>query len=133
MASIGMSEHGLFDLGFSLIPGSPVPFIYGSLKLYSQLRVMTQSEDPNDDLVEVWKENEQAIALGLVNLLKHSRHFSDDSHQPLKIVNDVLARQIAKVPIHHLESSEELYSLLYVESQPVQQARQHWTYWRRSP
>jgi hypothetical protein len=38
------------------------------------------------------------------------------------MVNDVLARQIAKVPLKRLESAEDLFPLLYVESQPVQQA-----------
>lgn len=82
---------------------------------------MKQAEEPNDDLVDAWKETEQAIADGLINLLKHSQHFPDEFHQPLKIVNDVLARQIAKVSLKNLESTEELYPLLYVESQPVQQ------------
>ncbi|KAL5374934.1 hypothetical protein PMIN06_008724 [Paraphaeosphaeria minitans] len=100
---------------------SPIPFVHASLKLYAQLRTLTQTEDPNDDLVDVWKESEQAIASGLVNLLKHSQHFPDEFHQPLKMVNDVLARQIAKVPLQHLESTEDLFPLLYVESQPVQQ------------
>ncbi|KAJ4303712.1 hypothetical protein N0V90_002613 [Kalmusia sp. IMI 367209] len=100
---------------------SPIPFVHASLKLYAQLRILTQSEDPNDDLVDAWKETEQTIANGLVNLLKHSQHFPDEFHQPLKMVNDVLARQIAKVPLKHLEDTEDLYPLLYVESQPVQQ------------
>lgn len=78
-------------------------------------------EDPNDDLLDVWKETEQDIANGLINLLKGSQHFADEFHQPLKIVNDVLARQISKVSLEHLDSSEELFPLLYVESQPVQQ------------
>jgi E3 ubiquitin-protein ligase listerin len=72
--------------------------------------------------LDVFKETEQDVAIGLINLLKHSQHFPDEFHQPLNIVNDVLARQIAKVPLQHLESSEELFPLLYVESQPVQQA-----------
>jgi hypothetical protein len=100
---------------------SPIPFTHASLKLYAQLRALTQTEDPNDDLVEVWKDTEQPIATGLVNLLKHSQHFPDEFHQPLKMLNEVLARQIAKIPLKHLESAEELYPLLYVESQPVQQ------------
>lgn len=82
---------------------------------------MTQDDDPNDDLVEAWRETEQAVADGLVNLLKHSQHISDESHQPLKMVNEVLARQIAKISLKHLESAEELFPLLYVGSQPVQQ------------
>jgi hypothetical protein len=100
---------------------SPIPFVHASLKLYAQLRSLTQAEEPNDDLVEAWKETEQAVANGLINLLKHSQHFPDEFHQPLKMVNDVLARQIAKVSLKHLESTEELFPLLYVESQPVQQ------------
>jgi hypothetical protein len=100
---------------------SPIPFVHASLKLYAQLRTLTQVEEPNDDLVDAWKEKEQSVANGLINLLKHSQHFPDEFHQPLKMVNDVLARQIAKVSLKHLESTEELFPLLYVESQPVQQ------------
>lgn len=100
---------------------SPIPFTYASLKLYEQLRRLTESEEPNDDLLEAWKEIEQPVAAGLINLLKHSQHFPDEFHQPLKMVNEVLARQISKVPLKHLDSAEELYPLLYVESQPVQQ------------
>lgn len=95
--------------------------MHASLKLYALLRTLTQAEEPNDDLLDVWKETEQDIANGLINLLKHSQHFPDEFHQPLKIVNDVLARQISKVALEHLESSEELFPLMYVESQPVQQ------------
>jgi hypothetical protein len=100
---------------------SPIPLIHASLKLYAQLRILTQSEEPNDDLLDAWKETEQPVADSLINVLKHSQHFPDEFHQPLKMVNDVLARQIAKVSLKHLESTEELYPLLYVESQPVQQ------------
>ncbi|KAJ4399573.1 hypothetical protein N0V91_009317, partial [Didymella pomorum] len=100
---------------------SPIPFTHASLKLYEQLRRLTEGADPNDDLLEAWRETEQSVAAGLINLLKHSQHFPDEFHQPLKMVNEVLARQIAKVPLKHLDSAEELYPLLYVESQPVQQ------------
>lgn len=100
---------------------SPVPHIHASLKLYAQLRSLLQDEEHNDDLVDAWKETEQDVAHGLINLLKHSQHFPDDFHQPLKMVNDVLARQIARVPLKHIDATEELYPLLYVESQPVQQ------------
>ncbi|KAF2195646.1 hypothetical protein K469DRAFT_616389 [Zopfia rhizophila CBS 207.26] len=100
---------------------SPIPFVHASLKLYAQLRTLTQDDDPNDDLLDAWKESEEDVAKGLINLLKHSQHFPDEFHQPLKIVNDVLGRQISKIPPKHLEFNEELFALLYVESQPVQQ------------
>ncbi|OCK82799.1 RING zinc finger protein-like protein [Lepidopterella palustris CBS 459.81] len=100
---------------------SPIPYIHASLKLYAVLRTLTQGEDPNDDLCDAWKAAEEEVAKGLINLLKHSQHFPDEFHQPLKIVNELLARQVSKVPLQHLEESEELFPLLYVESEPVQQ------------
>ncbi|KAJ4375787.1 hypothetical protein N0V83_001064 [Neocucurbitaria cava] len=105
-------EHGM---------DSSIPFVHASLKLYAILRSMALAEDSNDDLRDAWKETEQSVANGLINLLKHSQHFPDEFHQPLRMVNEVLARQIAEVSLKHLESTDELYPLLYVESQPVQQ------------
>lgn len=100
---------------------SPIPLVHASLKLYAQLRTLVNVEEPNDDLLDAWKEAEQPVADGLINILKHSQHFPDEFHQPLKMVNDVLARQISKVSLKNLESTEELFPLLYVQSQPVQQ------------
>lgn len=100
---------------------SPIPYVHASLKLYAQMRKLTTIDEPNDDLIEAWNDAEQPVANGLINLLKHAQHFPDEFHQPLKMVNDVLARQIAHVSLEHLEATEELYPLLYVESQPVQQ------------
>ncbi|KAF2640158.1 RING zinc finger protein-like protein [Massarina eburnea CBS 473.64] len=100
---------------------SPVPFVHASLKLFAQLRTLTVIEDPNDDLLDVWKESEHVVAAGLLNILKHSQHFPDESHVPLKMTNHVLARQIATVPLENLAATEELFPLLYVESQYVQQ------------
>lgn len=100
---------------------SPIPYAHASLKLYGSLRSLTTSEDPNDDLLDAWKDHELEVARGLLNLLSRSQHFPDDFHQPLKIVNELLARHISKLPLKVLESTEELYPLLYVESQHVQQ------------
>lgn len=99
---------------------SPIPFTHTSLKLFAQLRTLTQTKDPNDDLLEAWNDTEQSVVKGLVTLLKHSQHIPDEFHQPLKMLNDLLARQIAKSSLEHLDSPEEFYALLYVESQPVQ-------------
>ncbi|KAF1995011.1 hypothetical protein P154DRAFT_446367 [Amniculicola lignicola CBS 123094] len=101
---------------------SPVPYVHASLKLFQTLFSMTLGgeEDSNDDLVEAIEGSEKDRANGLINLLKHSQHFPDEFHQPLKIVNEILGRQIQKVSHKHLEETEELYPLLYVESQAVQ-------------
>ncbi|KAF2807951.1 uncharacterized protein BDZ99DRAFT_420629 [Mytilinidion resinicola] len=99
-----------------------IPSIHASLKLYATLRSLKGSEDPNDDLVDAWKDSEENVASGLINLLKHSQHFPDEYHQPLRIVNELLTRQISKISLQHLNETEELFPLLYVESQSVQQA-----------
>ena len=104
-----------------LICHSPIPFVHASLKLYAKLQTLMQIEEPNDDLIDAWKDTTQDIANGLINLLKHSQHFPDEFHQPLKMVNNVLARQISRISLKHLESTDELFPLLYVESQNVQQ------------
>jgi E3 ubiquitin-protein ligase listerin len=98
-----------------------IPFAHASLKLYAQIRALTSEEDPNDDLVDAWKDSEEKTSKELIQLLKHTQHFPDEFHQPLKVVNNLLARQLSKVPLKHLESAEDLYPLLYVDSQPVQQ------------
>ncbi|KAK5165332.1 hypothetical protein LTR04_001330 [Oleoguttula sp. CCFEE 6159] len=78
-------------------------------------------EETNDDLVDAWKECQADAAKGLIGLLKRSQNVPDDFHQPLQMVNELLARQISKLSTTHLEQPHELYPLLYVESRPVQQ------------
>jgi hypothetical protein len=53
-----------------LIENSPIPLTYASLKLYSVLRTLTKNDDPNDDLLDAWKDSEEQVATGLIILLK---------------------------------------------------------------
>ena len=44
----------------------------------------------------------------LVNSADEIAAVPDDSNQPLRIVNELLARTIAKVPLEHLEDLDEV-------------------------
>ncbi|KAL1632128.1 hypothetical protein SLS56_004017 [Neofusicoccum ribis] len=99
-----------------------IPCIHASLKLYSTLRALQADEDPNEDLVEIWKSSQPAVSQGLIELLKQSEGLDDYNHQPLKIVNELLSRQISSISGTQLENTEELFPLLVTESSSVQQA-----------
>ncbi|KAI9877231.1 MAG: hypothetical protein M1830_004467 [Pleopsidium flavum] len=98
-----------------------LPIVHASLRLYATVRSLVGDEDGNDDLEDAWKESLSASSNGLINLLKRPQAVSDDANQPLRMVNELLARQIAKVPIEHLEDPSELYPLLYVDSRSIQE------------
>lgn len=97
-----------------------LPLTHASMRLYSTLQSLTKEEEPNDDLLEAWKDVEDTAAKGLLNLLKHSQHVPDEFHQPLRIFNELLARLISRVPLKQIEEPAELFPLLYVASGPVQ-------------
>ncbi|GME41096.1 Zinc finger RING-type protein [Neofusicoccum parvum] len=84
-----------------------IPCIHASLKLYSTLRALQADEDPNEDLVEIWKSSQPAVSQGLIELLKQSEGLDDYNHQPLKIVNELLSRQISSISGTQLENTEE--------------------------
>ncbi|KAF2835732.1 hypothetical protein M501DRAFT_941447 [Patellaria atrata CBS 101060] len=99
---------------------SCIPLLHYSLKLFSVLRSLKDSDDANDDLADVWKEYEDSATKGLLHCLTQSQHIEDESHQPMKITNELLARQISHLPSNNLPSSKDLFPLLYVNSQPLQ-------------
>ncbi|TLD35213.1 RING zinc finger protein-like protein [Venturia nashicola] len=105
-----------------------VPLIHVSLKLYTVLRRMVTTEESkaederNDDIIEAWKEAEPGIGEGLLQLLKLHRAASDETHQALRIIDEMLARQVSSVPLKHLNNTEELYAQLYSQSRSIQEA-----------
>ncbi|KAI9809452.1 MAG: hypothetical protein M1827_006832 [Pycnora praestabilis] len=97
-----------------------LPKIHASLKLYAVLNELL-SEESNDDLEDAWKESTGLMAEGMIALLKQPQSVPDDLHQPLRMVNELLSRQLSKISIERLEEPKALYPLLYVESLLVQQ------------
>ncbi|KAL8775599.1 MAG: hypothetical protein Q9209_000095 [Squamulea sp. 1 TL-2023] len=86
-----------------------LPFIHASLRLYSTLRRLG-SEESNDDLVDTLKSQEASIASSMVSLLHALRDLPDEFHQPRKITNELLAREISHA---HLSIDSTVKSVLF--------------------
>lgn len=99
-----------------------LPMTYASLRLFDGLRRLTTDEDPNDDLVDAWKDGTEAAAVGLFHLLRCASECPDELNQPLRITNELVARQISRLPTKNLDRIDELYPLLFAPSHSVQQA-----------
>lgn len=93
-----------------------------SLKLLGTLKKLTTSVEPNDDLVDAMKDKQEQIRAGLLLLLISANGISDDTHQPLMITYELLARHIASLPYKAYGELEDLYPLIYAPSRPIEQA-----------
>jgi len=97
-----------------------LPLSHASLKLFAALVNLTRDEETSDDFTEAWQENLTGLSKSLINTLKQSGSISDEGNQPLRIVNELLARQLNGIPMDTLENIEELFPLLNADSAPVQ-------------
>lgn len=104
---------------------SQLPAIHSTLRLFSFIRRLKGKPEPNEDLVEAWAEAEGSAASGLLNLLKLSRQISDEDHQPLKIVDELLARLVTSVPMKLIQDTSDLFPLMVSNSEAIQQAAYH--------
>ena len=114
-----------------------LPSLHASCRLIMTLHRLSIQES-NDDLVDAWNESKESIADSLLSLLSqlqcksfgflhlsalltcHITAPSDESHQPRKIVNELLARLIAKIPPSSSKETADLYSVLASESVVLQ-------------
>lgn len=93
-----------------------LPYIYGSVKLLSSLHTFDQ---PNDDLVDVLQSQAGSIYQGLLDLLKMP---GSRNSQPREIVDALLCREAAKIPLDHLKDTSDIYGLVASESREIQTA-----------
>ena len=93
-----------------------------SLKLLAILKKLAKSDEANDDLVDSLGEKRDQIHDSLVALLISENGTSDETHQPLMITHELLARQIASLLYKASENLDDLYPLIYAPSRSVQQA-----------
>lgn len=96
-------------------PERRLPYIHASVKLLSALR---KFEEPNDDLVDALNAHADSIFAGLLNLL----NLSGLSSQPQAIVDGLLCREAAKIPLEYLKDLSDLYSLVASDSREIQTA-----------
>ncbi|KAI9765177.1 MAG: hypothetical protein M1840_007770 [Geoglossum simile] len=105
-------------LAWNLVPEDHLPVIHATLKLYA---VLDSIRTANMDLGNEWTSHSWTLAKCLFRLLKISPNVPDDFHQPLKVVNSLLSRQILALPSDRIVPPDELYPLLCMESRAVQQ------------
>lgn len=99
-----------------------LPLIHASLRLYSTLQRLSSAE-ANDDLVDASKAHEGSIADGMVHLLRALQDHPDDSHDPRKMVNELLARLISKTNMTSSRTGvSQLFPVLAAESVALQGA-----------
>lgn len=112
-----------WELGFvrdEIADESRMGLIYTTLQLYSVLRSLKNNEEPNDDLVDAWKESADTAYSGLMNLVRQGHGQSDEHHEPLKAVFQSLGNEVARWSAGEVEDEAELYPLLYTPSKALQ-------------
>ena len=113
----------LFDVMGSVfttpVTDEVLPLLSASLRLLSLLRKQYMQEG-NDDLFDAWTEQRKSFAEKLVYLMCNLKDLPDESHQPRRIVNDILGRQIAGLGADVAETAEDIYSVLASGSEALQ-------------
>jgi len=85
--------------------------IYRTLRLYGVLRSLTIVEDPNDDLLDTWKEHADSAYDGLVNLLKSSNGVPDMDYLPLDLTFALLVEELGQRQKAKVDEAEEVSHL----------------------
>ena len=96
--------------------------IHAGLRLSTTLQGLTveDMEETNEDLKECWMESRKPIASALFRLMKMQSASSDKFHQPMRIVNSVLARQVIAFADNMDPDTQEIYPILACESTTLQ-------------
>jgi hypothetical protein len=102
-------------LGFlsSSSPQSEVQLtsLHASLKLLALLRKLRAEEEPNDDLVDAWNDYASQLPQALLHIAKRSQSMSDINNQPVRMVHELLVRELLANPQGTTDSIEEVRSL----------------------
>ena len=75
---------------------SSLPVLHACLRLCSTMRALATTEETTEDLREAWTDRQETLAETLFSLVQKQSTLSEMGHQPRKMVNDLLARQIAE-------------------------------------
>lgn len=127
--SPGQDSEVVIDYCISLWEGDGIstilPCLHASLKLIMAMEAIpARFPDRNsEDLVDALNTQAEAVSLGLIHLLKLCGDASGngESH-PAEIVEELLCRRVAKVPLEHVKDLSELYGYVASESKKIQTA-----------
>lgn len=105
------------------VPDEMIPLIHASLRLHSVLLKLTSGES-NEDLEDALAElKATALSSSMVHLLQALQEYPDKSHQPRRMVNELLARQVSKIK-HDITTAKsfDLFPTLASDSLSLQGA-----------
>jgi hypothetical protein len=108
---ISIWESSKYDL-----TAQSLPMIGMALKLFTILRNLKEA---NDDLEDALTFSDEQVSFCLTRLLKLQR--SKDS-LPLQFVDDLLSRNVRKLPIKHIQDLSEFYPLVVSDFRTIQSA-----------
>ena len=94
---------------------SDLNLIHAALQIYAAMEKILKA-DPNEDLQEAWTKLEDDIPKSRLTLLKTQAKISDTHSQPLRIVYDLLYRQLAVIPAKLEIPLQDLYPIMQCES-----------------
>jgi hypothetical protein len=105
------------SLDSGVLSDESLPMIGMSLKLYTILRAL---DDANDDLEDSLRQLSYQISQGMISLLQLRRVRES---LPLTYTDDILAREITKMPLEHVKNNlSEIYPLVASDYRMVQSA-----------
>lgn len=99
-----------------------LPLYHASMKLLILCRKLVSDadeEEKNDDIEEALKQCQQLLPRSLVGLLQLPRH---KENQPWRILDELLCREVAQMPVKDIRDPEDIYPLLAADSRLVQSA-----------
>ena len=104
---------------------SSLPTLHASLRLCSIIRASLR-DDITEDLVEAWDAQQLALSKSLFELMARQSKLPDANHQPRRMVNAILARQVAASE-QTLKSNDDddMYPIVASEAIALQQAAFH--------
>lgn len=94
--------------------------IHSSLRTLSLLK-RSDVQQSNDDLLDAWTEKKGLVAKGLVELMIKIEGTPDETHQPRRIVNELLSRLLSGLSRDVDIEVQDLYPVLASESAALQQ------------
>lgn len=98
-------------------PNGWLAAIHSALRLIILLKNV---REPNDDLEEALGNSEKQISEGLLHLLGLAR--AKHENQPWRIVDELICRQVTKMPLKYVKDLSEIYPLVAAEFPVVQSA-----------
>ena len=108
-------------LGHLNASASSLPTLHVSLRLCATIRFLLK-EGATEDLQEAWDERQSRLGQSLFGLMKSQSALPDANHQPRKMVNDLLTRQVAASEKAMPHSVDDVLPVMSSETVSIQRA-----------